>query len=159
MFSPLFVCKDSYDDKDNCNKKIHKRWELYFAKAKLQAVSLLLKKNLWANVICEYTSELSNSVTGLQKCCMKPRQSLFLLVMAPSKVATSPLANSHIALAHRFSSKRETAGSLYKRLQRPLLKSYSHHCYSLCTEPPLPSDFYWGNGVCTQATLNYLSLN
>ena len=115
-------------------------------------------------MICEYTSELSNSVTGLQKLCMKPWQSLFLLVMAPSKLATSPLANSHIALAHRFSSKRETASSLI----------YAKDCKDLFLSPtliiviawvqtppppsqiPLPSDFCWGEGVCAQTTLLYV---
>ena len=112
-------------------------------------------------MICEYTSELSNSVTGLQKLCMKPWQSLFLLVMAPSKLATSPLTNSHIALAHRFSSKRETASSLI----------YAKDCKDLFLSPtliiviawvqappqtPLPSDFCWGEGVCAQTTLLYV---
>ena len=79
-------------------------------------------------MICEYTSELSNSVTGLQKLCMKPWQSLFLLVMAPSKLATSR-SQTHIS---------HSQSHLCKRLQRPFLKSYSHHCYSLSTDPPPP---------------------
>lgn len=103
-------------------------------------------------MICEYTSELSNSVTGLQKLCMKPWQSLFLLVMAPSKLATSR-SQTHIS---------HSQSHLCKRLQRPFLKSYSHHCYSLSTDPPspsqipLPSDFCWGEGVCAQTTLLYV---
>ena len=84
-------------------------------------------------MICEYTSELSNSVTGLQKLCMKPWQSLFLLVMAPSKLATSPLTNSHIALAHRFSSKRETASSLI----------YAKDCKDLFLSPTLIIVIAW----------------
>ena len=55
----------------------------------------------------------------LQKCCMKPVQSLFSLVLEPSQLtacgftAQSITHNySNIPLAFRFSSKRETATSL-----------------------------------------------
>ena len=49
------------------------------------------------------------AVTGHPKCRMKPLQSLFSLVFAPSKLARLRCSNT---LAYRFSSERETARSL-----------------------------------------------
>ena len=127
--------------------------ELYFAKAKLRAVS--------CSKICEWTWYVSIRAScqtqspGYRNAAIwiKLGQPLFLLVMTPAKLATSPVAYSHIPLAHRFSSKRETACSLCKRLQR-FLKSYSHRFYSLCTGPPFPQTplpliLLRGGGLCT----------
>ena len=83
----------------------------------------------------------------LQKCCMKPMQSLFLLVLEPSQLAACDFTAqsithnySHIPLAFRFSSKRETATSLSLD---PLTPTQAEHPRSLphleyCTPKTIP---------------------
>ena len=133
---------------------------LYFAKAKLRAVSRLLKNLLWANVICEYTSEPGYRNVAIWIKLGKP---LFLLVMTPSKNSLRRRSHTHISHSLRFSSKRETARSpwLWRWEKRPG-DEVAHRCYSLCTDPPPPAPpliFTEGRGVLYTGCIVLLRYN
>ena len=134
------------------------RW-LYFAKAKLRAVSLLLK-NLWSNVICEYASEPGYRNVAIWIKLGKP---LFSLVVTPSKNSLRRRSHTHISHSLTDFRAKERLFAVYAKDYKGFLSptvivqprpqgafpwlwrwekrpgdEVAHRCYSLCTDPPSP---------------------